>query len=431
MKPIIARQETLPNGLLLGWKEDAQTKTTSPVWDTGREGHLITIAPTGAGKGVSCAIPALLSWQGPAIVMDPRGEAYAVTAARRRALGHTVHRLDPFRIAGSGAGDSLNPMDLVDHHADSFEDDAAVIAHLCMQGGSLGHSDPFWDERASTLVVKIITALFGQLTRQPTLADVQDLLKGEGLHPSPIQRLLTATGNQPPPPRRLSLANIINAAEFASDRTLSSILATANSHLGFLRSPAVHASLSNSTIMLDDVTAGALQTIYIIIPPDKLISHAKLIRLWIGVLLAAVARRKRAPMHATLFLIDEAAQLGEMNELRSALTLMRAYALRVWCFWQDLSQLKAVYEKDWESILNNCKVQQFFGAKSPIARQSLDAYLGDAQPVKTLGAHQQVLFDGESLFAATRANYLTDGLFKGLASPHPFHSPPAGDLVLH
>lgn len=418
MKPVVQRSNTLLNGLLLGWKDAPEANTSSPIWDTSREGHLITIAPTGSGKGVSCAIPALLTWQGPVIVVDPRGENYAVTAEHRRAMGHIVHRLDPFRIAGSDEGDSLNPIDLIDPYADDFQDNAAVVSHLCMQGGSLGHSDPFWDERASALVVKIITTLFERLPRRPTLADVQDVLKKGHIHDATQQDAFQNGAEQAP---RLTLLSILNSSEFASERTLSSILATASSHLGFLRSPAVHRTLTNSTIHLDDITAGAMQTIYLIIPPDKLISHAKLIRLWIGVMLASIARRKRVPTQPTLFLIDEAAQLGEVNEIRTALTLMRAYGMRVWLFFQDMSQLQAIYKRDWESIINNCAIQQFFGAKTPQARKTLQAYLGDAIQPDQLTSDSMALFNGETLAAVRRANYLHDPLLRGLAAPHPFH----------
>lgn len=421
MKHIAKRSNTPLNGLLLGWSDTPESETITPVWDTSREGHLITIAPTGSGKGVSCAIPALLTWQGPTIVVDPRGENYAVTAERRRAMGHIVHRLDPFKIAGDDEGDSLNPMDLIDPNADDFEDNAAVVAHLCMQGGSLGHSDPFWDERASTLVVKIIVSLFERMQRRPTLADVQNILKKGAVHDDTLQDAFPTIDEQNLKTPRLTLIQVLNASEFASERTLSSILATANSHLGFLRSPAVHSSLTSSTIHLDDITAGAMQTIYLIIPPDKLISHGKLIRLWIGVMLAAISRRRRAPPQPTLFIIDEAAQLGEVNEIRSALTLMRAYGMRVWLFFQDMSQLQAVYKKDWESIMNNCKIQQFFGAKSPHAKKALQTYLGDTLPLDRLTADGMALFNGETLTTVRRANYLHDPVFKGLASPHPFH----------
>jgi type IV secretion system protein VirD4 len=96
--------------LLIGWcQQQERTRigfgATSPVdapqhqglWLDG-EGHLITIAPTGAGKGRGALIPNLLMYEGPAIVIDPKGEASRVTARRRRELGQEVYILDPFNL---------------------------------------------------------------------------------------------------------------------------------------------------------------------------------------------------------------------------------------------------------------------------------------------------------------------------------------------
>src|SRR5437763_1904767 len=67
----------------------------------GGDGHLLTVAPTGAGKGVGAIIPALLSYPGSIIVTDIKGENYQVTARRRREMGHQVVVLDPFSLVTS------------------------------------------------------------------------------------------------------------------------------------------------------------------------------------------------------------------------------------------------------------------------------------------------------------------------------------------
>jgi len=64
------------------------------------EGHLMTIAPTGSGKGTGCIIPTLLRHPGPVIVIDPKGENGDVTARRRGELGQKVVILDP--LGGQG-----------------------------------------------------------------------------------------------------------------------------------------------------------------------------------------------------------------------------------------------------------------------------------------------------------------------------------------
>ena len=44
------------------------------------DGHVLTCAPTGAGKGIGAVIPNLLTYPGSAFVLDLKGENYAVTA---------------------------------------------------------------------------------------------------------------------------------------------------------------------------------------------------------------------------------------------------------------------------------------------------------------------------------------------------------------
>lgn len=404
------------HGLLLGWRQlPSERAAREPIWDTAEEGHLLTIAPTGAGKGVSCIIPALLSWRGPAIVIDPRGENYAVTAARRRAMGQTVHVLDPFDVTGEINRDSLNPLDLLDYRSDVFEDNAAVIAELLIQGLTF-KQDPFWDERATHLIISLITSLFeADASTTPTLREIQQYLT------MPAMRDDLPHSMESMKKRAKIFATAFSPNEFGMERTRAAIFATASSHLGFIRSLAVDRALSNSTILLDDITSGAAQTIYIVVPPDKLRSHGKLLRLWLGTMLAAVSRRKRRPPLPTLFLIDEAAQLGPLNELRASLTLMRGFGVRCWTFWQDLSQLKQIYPDDWESLVNNSPTQQFFGTSTPHADAQLTTYLGHGRPAGDRKGKKMILCKGGELTTVTRADYRHDRVFSGLASPNPFY----------
>src|SRR5690606_24240969 len=103
------------SGLLVGWSLEAMrqrqpfgfsfghslktvaTGYLDPIVLSG-EGHLMTIAPTGAGKGTGCVIPALLRHEGPVIVIDPKGENAAVTARRRREMGHRIVVVDPMGV---------------------------------------------------------------------------------------------------------------------------------------------------------------------------------------------------------------------------------------------------------------------------------------------------------------------------------------------
>jgi type IV secretion system protein VirD4 len=67
-------------------------------------GHMLTCAPTGSGKGIGAVIPNLLDYPGACVVLDIKGENYAVTSRYRRdVLGHDVYLLDPFGVTGAEA----------------------------------------------------------------------------------------------------------------------------------------------------------------------------------------------------------------------------------------------------------------------------------------------------------------------------------------
>jgi type IV secretion system protein VirD4 len=147
-----------PGGLhlLLGWKSDeskdpigfgAPRQAVAPIEGEqpilyGEDRHLVTIAPTGAGKGRGVIIPNLLRFEGSVIVIDPKGETWHVTHRRRREMGQEVRLLDPFG-AVSRRTDALNPFDLFDRPGALLDADSEMLASL-LAGDAGFHKEPFW-----------------------------------------------------------------------------------------------------------------------------------------------------------------------------------------------------------------------------------------------------------------------------------------------
>lgn len=408
-------------GVLLGFERTAPAPGSGAeplpraVWREG-EGHLLTIAPTGAGKGTGCIIPTLLTWDGPAIVVDPKGENYAVTADRRRKLGQKVKVLDPFGITSTLVADALNPFDILAGRANVSADDAAVIARLAVQGSALPR-DPFWDERAETLIAGLI--LHVATSERPDrrhLGEVRRLIELSDKQHDKLATELRQSGD----------ADIQAAAGILgmqASNTRSGILSTASSHLSFLRGTIVHESLSQSSIDLDDVVRGEPLTIYLVLPPDRLLSHGKLLRLWLGTFMTALARRRRIPEKPTLLIVDEAAQLGPLDELRAAVTLMRGYGVKVWSFWQDVSQLVRTYPSDWQSFLNNASAIQIFGANPAQVAGDLDflGYQGRSMLAEMTAEETLLIERGRRMRTVLRPSYLDDPRLASLAKRNPFY----------
>lgn len=62
--------------------------------------HVLIMASTRSGKGVTLIIPHLLRYPGSAFVLDPKGENARATGRERTKLNNKVHYLDPFGISG-------------------------------------------------------------------------------------------------------------------------------------------------------------------------------------------------------------------------------------------------------------------------------------------------------------------------------------------
>jgi type IV secretion system protein VirD4 len=70
--------------------------------------HLLTLAPTRAGKGVGTVIPNLLTVPRSVLVIDPKGENAKIAGEARKRFG-AVHILDPFGVTGLPAS-AYNPL---------------------------------------------------------------------------------------------------------------------------------------------------------------------------------------------------------------------------------------------------------------------------------------------------------------------------------
>ncbi len=407
------------------------------------EGHAMTIAPTGAGKGTGCIIPALLRYPGPVIVIDPKGENAEVTARRRQELGQEVVVIDPMGLTEFESA-SINPMEAV-ALADGSKTDELIALIEAMSPPALGSSSNdggYWVSRGQQFVLGVALHVMADLPPpERNLTTVRRLVsqatselglyselaskpstRNKKARDEQYENSVLATLERSLDPEARAIGSMLRIGALT---TMGGILSFAQEIVDFVRSGPIADSLERSSFDLGKVTRGDPLSIYLVLPPHMLISHSRVLRLWINTLFGLITRRRRRPEQPTLFILDEAAQLGEFNPLRAALTLMRGYGLQTWSFWQDASQLKQLYEKDWQTMVNNCRVIQFFGANTMLAAQAMADIAGFANPRTLLEfdkGEMLLQISGDSPVVARLPNYLTDPPFQGLFDDNRFYT---------
>jgi type IV secretion system protein VirD4 len=390
------------------------------------ESHLLVIAPTGAGKGRSVLLPWLLSYPGGVIVVDPKGEAAAVSARWRAELGHQVCIVDPWREGSA----TLNPLEAALRGSADLGDDCLTLAELVAGEAPLSLQDPFW--RACAL--QLLTALLGwvwlrpELTgrRQPddgTPGAVWSLLHTPDL-PLALARLLDQHGAALPAFVREGFVGFL---QHEGERVRTSVRSEAATLMRVFGSPRVQRATAGTTLPLATLAAGGAVSLYLVVPPDRLESHAAYLRIQLGALLALLVRRTRRPRWPTLLVVDELGHLGPVPALKQAITLLRGYGVRVALFVQSVAQLRSVWPRDHETVLANCGTWLTFGHGSLTAARQVADQLGDigaetlfALPPGHLALHRA----GRPTELALKLDYLHDPLFAGRFDANPLHAAP-------
>ncbi|MCB8878476.1 type IV secretory system conjugative DNA transfer family protein [Acidisoma silvae] len=420
-----------------------------------QDGHILTCAPTGAGKGIGAVIPNLLDYPGSAFVLDFKGENYAVTAGARRAAGQDVFLIDPFGITGAPSH-GMNWLDALDPEDPDVVALAGAMAEMLIAPTSK-ETDPHWTETARELVRGLLIYVAGLPPERRCMNELRTILTGsEDDWAETLAHML----DDPLRGHRI-VARTATAHLNRPERERASVLSTATRHTAWLDDPRLAATLSRSDFDLRDLKRRRM-TVYIALPPDRLRPSLGFVRGFIGLALNAMTATQGKPEARVAFFLDEFGQLGRMDSLADNITILRGYGAQFWLFVQDLSQLKAVYPR-WQSFLANT-TQQFFGTADYDTAKYLSDALGQftvsfttsgsststgygqhggsvssnehvqsrslmtPDEVMRLGPEQPiVMISREAPYLLFRLNYLTDAPYAGKFDPNPMHLAKAGE----
>jgi len=376
------RGNTLFGSARFGGRKDARKLEKAGDLIVGRSGksgkllrydgaaHLLTMAPTRSGKGVGTIIPNLLLLDRAVICIDPKGENARVTARARGRKGK-VWCLDPFGVSGQPAA-RHNPLDRLDPGSIDLAEDAGTLADALVHDAAGQTGEAHWNEEAKALIAGLILHV---VTTEPadrrTLATLRELLT---LPPARFAALLDAMSESPAAGGLVARA--ANRQLGKSDREAAGVLSSAQRHTHFIDSPRIVASTAASDFRFADLKETPA-TVFLILPPDRLDTYARWLRLLVAQAVTDMARSPARPDRPVLFLLDEFAALGRLEPVERAMGLMAGYGLQLWPILQDMHQLRATYGERAGTFMSNAGVVQAFGVNDHATADMLSKTIGD------------------------------------------------------
>lgn len=334
--------------------------------------HLTTFAPAGRGKSVCVLIPNLLSYARSCVVTDPKGELFTATADhRRRKFGHRIIRLDPFGLCGPGS-DAFNPLLFIDATADDFLDQCRDLANMLVVRTGHEH-DTHWVDSAEIVLTAFIAYVCAcePNPAERTLNLVREIVSSRHSYAKAVEAMQQVESHHG------VIKRMGHLLAWYQDKELGSVLTTVQRCTQFLDSPVVARNTASSSFDPRCLRTGRA-TIYLVLPHDKLVTLAPLMRLWVGMILRTITRGVPDERNRVLFLIDEAAHLGKIQVLEDAVTLMRGMGIRLWFFFQSLTQLHTCFGEKASTIIDNIETQQYFGINSFFVADEISKRIGDA-----------------------------------------------------
>ena len=332
--------------------------------------HLITLAPTRAGKGVGTVIPNLLAVDRSVLVIDPKGENARIAGEARRRFG-PVHVLDPFGVSNTGTVSGLpsaayNPLDRLTPDSLDLGEDAASLTEALVMDPAGQVQEAHWNEEAKAILGGLIMFCVCHEDRdRRSLATVREYLT---LPPDRLKALLELM--QDSDEAGGLIARAANRFLGKADREAASVLSNAQRHTHFLDSPRIARCLARSDFHFSDLRH-RITSVFLVLPPNRMDAYSRWLRLLVSQALQDIARAAevatglQSPSERlsspTLFLLDEFAALGRLEAVERAMGLMAGYGLQLWPILQDMSQLRDLYGDRANTFIANAGVQQVFG----------------------------------------------------------------------
>lgn len=341
--------------------------------------NTMVVGGSGAGKTRFFCKPNAMNANTSFVVLDPKGEIIRDTGHLLKEKGYEVRVLDLLNMEKSFC---YNPFVYLQNDNDVQKLVTNLFKSTTPKGSQT--NDPFWDTAASMLLLALVFYLHYEAPEDeqnfPMIMEMLragDVREDNDEYQSPLDELF----------ERLEMRNPDHIAvkyykdyHSGSAKTLKSIQITLAARLEKFNLSSLAAL--TATDELDLPSLGEKRVALFALIPDNDVSFNFIISLLYTQLfqqLFYLADHKYGgslpvPVH---FLMDEFANVSLPDDFDKILSVMRSRNVSVSIILQNIAQLKALFEKQWESIMGNCDEFLYLGGNETSTHKLIsESYLG-------------------------------------------------------
>ena len=341
--------------------------------------NVMVVGGSGSGKTRFYAKPNAMQSNTSMVILDPKGEITRDVGHLLKNSGMEVKVLDLINMWRSHC---YNPFIYLKEDNDVQRLVTNLFKSTTPKGSQV--QDPFWDTAASMLLLALIFYLKYEAPHdEQNFAMVMEMLRSGDVreedeqYVSVLDELFERLEMRSPDHIALKYYRDYRSG---SGKTLKSIQITLASRLEKFNLESLAAM--TVTDELDLTSIGGKKTALFIIIPDNDSSFNFLVSILYTQLFQQLfysADHKHGgalPVHVH-FLMDEFANVSLPDDFDKILSVMRSRGVSVSIILQNIAQLKALFEKQWESIMGNCDLFLYLGGNEASTHKLVsESYLG-------------------------------------------------------
>ena len=373
---------------------------------TQRNMNVLVIGGSGSGKTRYFCKPGLYSANCSYLVTDPKGELLKAAGGLLLSLGYEVR---VFNLIDPEQSDCYNPFVYVREEKDVLSLIDNLIKNTTPRNAS--SNDPFWEKAEVALDSALMLYLIHEAPQDEQnfetmlyMMNFADVREEDEQYRSPLDMLFRALEEEQPAHVAVKQYKVFKQA---AGKTAKSILVTAAVRLAAFNFPQYAAMTS-----MDEMDFGSLgeckRAIFCVIPVNDS-SMNYLVGMLYTQCFQELYRRADLKYNGRLpvpvrVIQDEWANVAQPESYPKILATCRSYNIGLNIIVQNVQQIKALYEKEHESIIGNCDTLLFLGGgNEPASLEFIVKLLGR----ETLATRTRGLTKGRN--GSSTTNYQQTG----------------------